>query len=112
MAKTRTIVRYRSKPKAHRRRSQMTIPVAAIMGFAPLAYDAYDGFKRGGLPGVMQHSVRDLTGYDTGDGKWKAEFLMRGMGPILLGLVVHKFVGGRLGLNRTLAAAGVPLLRI
>lgn len=101
-----------TKAVSRRRRAQFTLPVASLLGFAPLAYDVYDGYKRGGLPGVMQHGVRDLTGWDTGTNSFRPVFLLRGLGPIIAGMMIHKFVGGRLGVNASLARAGVPFIRL
>jgi hypothetical protein len=43
--------------------------------------------------------------------KWMPEYLMQGVGPIVVGVFVHK-LASKLGINRGLARAGVPFLRV
>lgn len=114
MAKSRAITRriFVSRPRARRRSSEFTLPVAQLAGFLPLAYDAYNGYKLGGFPGLMQHTVRDVTGWDTGTSTWRPVFILRGLGPIVAGHLIHKYVGGKLGINRALARANVPFVRL
>jgi len=112
MAKTKTVTRY---VKAKRRRSKggFTLPLAAIGGFIPMVSYAYDvGYKGEGIKGFGKQIVYQTTGFDTYSGTWHWEGISRGLGPVILGLMVHKFVGGKLGINRMLASAGVPLIRV
>jgi hypothetical protein len=109
---TKAIVRYRNRPKAkHRSKPGFTVPVAVLAGFAPMAYETYSNYQKNGLDGASQAIVALTTGYSRWEGAWKLQYLLKGMGPVVLGMFIHK-MAGRLGLNRTLARAGVPFLRI
>lgn len=102
----------KDKDKKKHRRKQFTLPVAAIAGFAPIAIHTYQGFKAGGLAGGLNDLSAYTTGYVPVDNKWKAAHLVEGMTPVIVGGLVHKYIGGRLGVNRMLASAGVPVIRL
>lgn len=100
------------RKRSHRRKG-FTLPVAAIAGFAPLAGGL---IERASWPNAGQEIAkqmsRTLVGYDYTTGQFNWRWLSYGTFPIIAGLAVHKFVGGRLGVNRMLASAGVPLIRL
>jgi len=120
---TKSIVRYRNRPKAkHHARAKMTIPLAAIGGLVPLAMAGLEGYygktvcaekvaARPGFQGLASQVGFCLTGYSVDTKQWYPAEMLRGLGPILIGVGVHK-AANRLGINRMLASAGVPLLRI
>jgi len=108
-ARTRRIVRY--VRRGPRRAAKMSIPVAVLAGFVPMATDVWHGYTTGGLKNAGISAVAMTTGYDAANKKWSLELLMRGMGPVVAGIIAHK-LANRLGVNRALAKAGVPLLRI
>lgn len=109
-AKTRT--RYVVR-RIGRRAKKTTIPLAVVAGFAPLGYDIYKTVTTAGMgAGQIPHTLAwHLGGYNTWDGSFSFSRLMQGWTPILAGFLAHK-VAGKLGVNRMLASAGVPLLRI
>lgn len=101
-----------TKAIARRRSQGMTIPVAVIGGLLPAAGALIEANRSGGMGGVLQWSSILTTGYDPADGSWKPGIAFRKLyGPLALGFVVHK-LAGRLGINRALGRAGVPLIRI
>jgi hypothetical protein len=103
----------KAKAKAKRRaKGGMTLPLAALAGFTPLVTYAMLDYKQGGVRLAASGACARLTGYNPADGQFHASLLMHGTVPIALGLLVHKFVGGKLGVNRALSNAGVPLLRL
>jgi hypothetical protein len=106
-----TMASSKFKKVAHRAK-KMTIPVAMIAGFAPLVSGTVGYIQKDGLAGGTWFATQALTGYDTQVGKFWAPNLKKGLLPIVLGMAIHKFVGGTLGVNRMLAGAGVPLLRL
>lgn len=110
----RAKVRYRTRlvRARTRRMNKTTLPIAAIGGFLPMTVDAINGFYTGGFTDFSRSLVAKTTGYDFGSQAWKWEHIRTGLFPIIMGLIVHKYIGGRLGINRTLASAGVPLLRL
>lgn len=94
------------------RAAKMTLPLAVIGGMVPAAYDVLAGYRANGFDGAMGHVALVTTGYDTGDGKFKPMYAIQKLyGPLLLGVLVHK-AAGKLGVNRMLASAGVPLFRV
>lgn len=94
-----------------RRRAKTTIPVAVIAGFMPLAGRAITGYQGNGLYGVGDGILSGLTGYSTFDKKWHPDIMAANVGPIVAGFAVH-WAAGKFGINRALARAGVPLLRL
>jgi len=89
----------------------MTIPLAAVAGFVPLASFAYDGWKVGGFDNAGRRIAQRLTGIDSTTHEFIWQELMSGWGPILVGIFAHK-AANKLGINRMLASAGIPLLRL
>lgn len=100
-----------AKAKRRYKSPGMTIPVAAVAGFVPLALNVFNGAKTGGINGAGFELVRGTTGYNWQAGRWEWQAMFRGLAPIVAGLVVHK-VANRIGANRALARAGVPFIRI
>jgi hypothetical protein len=106
-----------AKKQKVRRSKQFSIPLAIVSGFAPLVYTTYkhtqwNGF--GGEEGGMDVFVRSLTGFspNTAYGKvWEFKRMLWGAIPILGGFMVHK-IAGRIGINRAIASAGIPFIRI
>lgn len=102
-----------AKKRAIRRKAAgMTIPVAAVAGFLPLAGVMVTSFKQGGVELAGNNLVSNLTGYDIPSKTWSMDYMRKGTIPIVAGLLAHKIIGQKLGVNRMLARAGVPLIRI
>lgn len=99
------------KAKARRRSTGMHLPVAVLAGFVPLVLAAKDGYQYNGWSGVGKRVSLGLTGYNPEDRNWYPAEMLKVTGPIVAGIVAHK-VAGRLGINRALANAGVPFLRV
>lgn len=93
------------------RRGGFTIPLAVVAGFGPMVADVVHGYQTGGLTSASNDLLANVTGYDARAGKWDFALLMKGMGPVLAGMLVHK-LAGKLGVNGALARAGVPWLRV
>lgn len=99
---------------AKRRRSRnksLTVPLAVI---TPLAANIADAWVTGGRnwEGLLDQLSQRFAGYSPKYG-WQPQRFARGMGSLVLGAFIHKYVGGPpLNLNRVLAAAGVPFIRI
>lgn len=94
------------------KRGGFTLPVAAILGFVPLASNVIDQVRYNGMPGVRDYVPRTLIPYDFVSKRWTTAYLGWGLYPIIGGMLVHKFIGGSLGINRMLARARVPFLRL
>ena len=98
--------------KKHRRKAQMTMPLAVVAGFVPPARIIW-AESRGsrGLEGGAVAASRIFIGYDQNNSRWDFTQLQYGFGPILMGFGIHK-VAQMVGLNRALAAARIPFIRI
>lgn len=102
-----------AKKRKTRSKKSFTIPIMPLAGMAPgLIY----GYKRGKEYG-WEEGVRSLVGaytgyhqYADGTGVWSFKNLMRGAVPLGIGMVAHKLMG-KLGVNRALGSAGVPVIR-
>lgn len=94
-----------------RGKKKTTIPVAMLVGFAPLISRGINLWQVGGLQG-LQHLVSSLIPYDSVNRKFTMAGLPTGLYPIVGGLLIHKFIGGSMGVNRALSGAGVPWIRL
>ena len=101
----------KEKPKHHRSKG-MTIPLAVVAGMMPTAAYAMACYKNGGLGAAGDGLIESFTGYSPAVRQWHGERFMAGTGMMVLGVLVHKIVGGQLGINRALSRAGVPFLRV
>ena len=115
---TKTITRYRTRTVRGRRRSKagFKLPLAVVAGFTPLAYKMWSGFKStdpnyGGIFGAFREGAQQF-GIDpvTGGGVNFAQ-TARGLTPIVAGFLIHK-LASKLGINRAIAQAGIPFVRI
>jgi len=89
----------------------MTLPLAVLAGFVPLGMRGYNGFKGNGWAGAVDGVSSGLTGYSIFEKSWHPEIMLANVTPILGGFLVH-MIATRLGVNRALGRAKVPLLRI
>lgn len=100
-----------AKAVARHRRAQMTIPLAVVGGFVPLAVRGYNGFQANGIMGGVDGIASGVTGYSVFDKKWHPEVMMEYMAPVAAGFLVHA-IANRLGVNRLLGRYRIPLVRI
>ena len=120
--KVKKVARRRYSRKRSRRRGGMTIPLAPIIGLgAGLAggstwsggNSVISRLMEGDIADAMKIGAYHYLGYDINLGKFEVQGLMTGVMPLVVGALIHKFVGGApLNVNRMLAAARVPLVRI
>jgi len=90
----------------------MTIPLAPIAGMIPMVSGAATAAMQGDWEMALKHLQWKTIGIDS-QGKFHADQMVQNMIPLVAGLLVHKFVGGPpLNLNRMLARARVPFIRI
>lgn len=105
--------RGKSMVKRGRRRRGMTIPIAPIMGLAAGLIEPVQTAMQGNMPAAFQTACRNYTGYDPIMMTWDYTWALRGIAPLIAGLLVHKYVGGPpLNLNQVLARAKVPFIRL
>lgn len=94
-----------------RSKKKMTVSLAVIAGFVPIGADLYTQIKVGDYKQASMVAVHNLTGFNQWTGKWDTAGLKTGLLPIVAGIGVHKLAGW-LGINRALAASGIPFVRI
>ena len=111
--KTKTKTRRKTMAKKKRRSRKMTIPLAPIAGLAAGLAWPIEAAVNGDLHLALRRLGLRYTGFDPETGAFDINALKDGVGPLIVGLLVHKFVGGSpLNLNRMLASANVPFIRI
>jgi len=107
-----------ARKKKSRRKRSFTIPVALTVG---AVYGMVVPPKEGGdsvldlfMKGKFSTGIRMIGKHYLGigpDRQFNVKHLGQGLVPLLIGIVVHK-VASKLGINRKLGAAGVPVIRI
>jgi len=111
MAKSRkrTVRRYFKKAVHHAKK--MTIPLAVVAGLAPgLAVTATTVKNSGWMAGTRIMGMT-YTGFDYSTGQFSMNAMKTGLLPLAVGTIIHK-VAGMLGINRAIAGAGIPIIRI
>ena len=99
--------------KKSRRRYGMTIPLAPVLGLAAGMAAPIGKLVNGEVQAAIEIATENYTGYNIPSQTWIPTSLARGLLPLAIGLLVHKFVGGPpLNANRMLARAKVPFIRI
>lgn len=98
---------------------KFTLPLAVVGGLiggigrtSPRGTTLIGDVIQGDFEGLMYDAREILGGVDM-YGRLQVKWLVETYGPIVAGLLIHKFIGGPpLNLNRALAAANVPFIRI
>ena len=109
----RRVKRRMARRKRGRRRYTMTIPLAPIAGLIAGMHEPIQRIMQGKPDLAIIAVSRNYTGYCPKDNNWLPERMARGLLPLIIGCLVHKFVGGApLNVNRMLARAKVPFIRI
>jgi len=98
--------------KKHRKKARATLPLAVVAGFVPPARIIFAESQGGrGIEGGAVAASRIFLGYDSNTAQWDFQQLQYGFGPILVGFGIHK-IAQMVGINRALAAAKIPFIRI
>jgi len=104
--------RYFRRARVHSK-ARFTLPMAIIAGFAPAAVGTIAGYKTYGINGALSELAKMFTGFDPynpGLG-FRFDSMKRGLVPVMAGMLIHK-LAARLGVNRMLSSAGVPIIRV
>jgi len=120
-SKRRSSGKGRSMARRKRRRGKrkFTIPLAPTMAIAgqfarpaPSGRNLIGDLMDGSILNFVYDAREIFAGIDN-TGAFRPDWLMSTYGPIVAAMLVHKFIGGPpLNLNRMLAQAGVPIVRI
>lgn len=99
--------------KKKRGKRKFTLPIAPIVGLAAGIVEPAQQLMAGNMIDAANIASINYLGYDFVNKTFNAQHMLRGLVPLVLGGLVHKFVGGApLNVNKMLAAAGVPVIRI
>jgi hypothetical protein len=91
----------------------MTIPIAPIAGLAAGLVGPLQQMMNGDWLGGLNKIGCSYTGFNAINRSFDVMDMKDGVLPLVVGLAVHRFVGGRpINANATLARAKVPLIRI
>lgn len=109
----KTKVRSSSMGKKKTRRSRgLTLPIAPLAGLAVGLAEPIIVAKGGdwiGAAGCMDRYI----GYNVRERRFNLGALMHGVVPLAVGILVHKYIGGKpLNANQVLARSGVPVIRV
>lgn len=109
----KTTRRYRKVAKKRKRGTRkFTLPMAPIIGLMVGLAPAIEPILDGDIEGAVNKLKFNYLGL-THDNQFDVHGLWAGLFPLVLGGLVHKFVGGApLNINRMLANANVPVVRI
>jgi len=100
-----------AKKRRHGKR-KFTLPIAAAGGVAAGVVSAVaevDGNIM--TPIFAQKVIARYTGVNMTNGSFNAEYLKLGLLPAVAGCLIH-WGASKFGINRMIARAGVPILRI
>lgn len=98
---------------ARRRAAKMTIPIAVVAGIGVPAGRLFNDWQKYHDVNIITREIGQfMTGFDWTTGQWSWQPMKYGALPIAVGMFVHKFVGGKLGVNAALSRAKIPLLRL
>lgn len=109
MAKSRAVARrrYFGPKRAVRSKAKMTIPLSVVAGFVPVAVGVWN--RRSSGQAVADYLQSSFTGVS--NGQFSFANLRTGLLPIVAGFGVH-MIASKLGINRAIARAKVPFIRI
>lgn len=114
--KTRATTKRRTTMARRKRRSRrrgFTLPMAPIAGMIPMVIRPIQALMEGNTDLALKTFAFDTIGYDIPNKKWDVARMLSNILPLIAGAAVHKYVGGApLNVNRMLAQAGVPIIRI
>jgi hypothetical protein len=100
----------RTKLRKHGKKS-FTLPLAIVAGAAPAVATTYNGFRAGGISGAGKELAGCMIGFDAYANTWNFGKTRWGLQPLLGGMLVHK-LASMVGINKALASAGIPFIRI
>ena len=97
--------------KGNCRRGSLTIPIAPVAGLLgglsmPIGTIRHGDIKRG-----IEETALVITGVDPATGKFNWTYVSKFWIPVGMGILGH-YAASRLGINRLLGRAKVPVIRI
>lgn len=111
--KVKTVARRRRYfPRRFRRKAKMTIPIAPVMGLIATATNngVIQNAQAGNWNLVMDALKWNFTGIAP-DGSFNGAALIQNITPLAIGMGIH-IAASKLGVNRVMAQAKIPYIRI
>jgi hypothetical protein len=99
-----------NRKKSYRRKG-FQLPIAIVSGLVPGVIKVWEA-GREGISAAAREAGEIYTGFDFWNKQFTFGKMLYGIGPIVLGGLVHKYVGGKMGINNALSRAGVPFIRL
>lgn len=90
-------------------KKKFTLPIAIVAGFMPAVVGVYN--RRSSATEMGNFLQAGFTGITPGTGKFNFANLRTGAIPLVAGFVAH-MIASKVGLNRVIARAGIPVIRI
>lgn len=101
-----------AKKKRSRRSKSMTLPLAIVAPLGMYVVERGQDLANGVEPSLVgDRVVQHFTGYSIKANNFDWPRLKQGLLPVTVGILVHK-MAGRLGINRAIASAGIPYIRV
>jgi hypothetical protein len=85
----------------------MIIPIAPLIGLMPAVMSTVNAAKVSPQLAGIQF-VRVMTGVDINNRKMDFKATYSGLLPLVLGMAIHRYVGGAMGFNRMFSRAKLP----
>jgi hypothetical protein len=99
------------KKNKFRSKKSMSVSLALVAGFVPYVSHEYDLFTQYGGRVALRYAAKPFVPFDPDTGKFETNDLKYGLYPVAIGAAVH-YVASKAGINRMIARAGIPFIRI
>lgn len=101
-----------AKKKARRKSNGFTIPLTIALPLVNSGVRMITEAKQSGAQVAVENQIGYWTGFNPRVGDFRGwSRMQKGIGLMLVGGVAHK-VAGKLGINRAIAGAGIPFIRV
>lgn len=101
-----------AKGKGKRKNGKRNITISAAVVAGLVSYGLQIAHSRAeGVYGMTRAGVLYMTGYDLYSNRFEFQFLNRGLLPVAGGAAIH-WLANRFGINRMIARAGIPFIRL
>jgi len=86
-----------------------TFSLGIIAGLAPGITRSFGVFQASGAQAAANEALAIYSGFDPVTRRWTVANMNFGLMPLIAGLLVSRFVGGSLGVNRILGRSRIPI---
>jgi len=86
-----------------------TFSLGIIAGLLPGVTRSFAVFQANGAQAGANEALSIYSGFDPTTRQWSLQNMQFGLIPLVAGLLLSRFVGGSLGVNRILGRARIPI---